>query len=144
MQQLTRHDHQAHIEEIAANLNLSNPKPFWSWLKKIRKNDNGIPQLYHGNEVHTTDAGKVEVLNRYFQLVFTREDTRNLQQIKAKLPGEPCPQSSVLCQSRRCKAGGPDGLPGRLLKEAASFIAKPLAKLFTKSPANIYKKSNCQ
>ena len=156
--------------EIAANLqNSSNPKPFWSWLKKIRKNDSGIPQLYHGNEVHTTDTGKAEVLNRYFQSVFTREDTSNLQEIKAKLPGEPCPQSFDVCALSEQevyeelwkldvkKACGPDGLPGRLLKEAASFITKPLAKLFTKSLATgslpsdwkaanvtpIYKKGNC-
>ena len=69
--------------------------------------------------------------------MFTREDTSNLQQIKAKLPGEPCPQSfdvcalseqevyEELCKLDVKKAGGPDGLPGRLLKEAASFIAKP-------------------
>ena len=44
---LTRRDHKAHIEEIAANLqNPTNPKPFWSWLKKIRNNEDGIPQLY--------------------------------------------------------------------------------------------------
>ena len=95
---LTRRDHQAHIEEIAANLqNPTNPKPFWSWLKRIRNNEDGIPQLYYGNEIHTTDAGKAEVLNRYFQSVFTREDTSNLQQIRANLPGEPCPQSFDVC-----------------------------------------------
>ena len=62
-----------------------------------------------------------------------------------------------LCKLDVKKACRPDGLPGRQLKEAAYFIAKPLAKLFTKSlptgslpsdwkAANItpiYKKGNC-
>ena len=97
--------------------------------------------ISYGNEIHTTDAGKAEVLNRYFQSVFTREDTSNLQQIRANLPGEPCPQSfdvcvlseqevyEELCKLDAKKACGPDGLPGRLLKEAAVFIAKPLAMI---------------
>ena len=63
--QLTRRDHQAHIEEIAANLqNSSTPNPFWSWLIKIvqEKWQWNTSTLYHGNEVHTTDTGKADFL----------------------------------------------------------------------------------
>ena len=38
-----------------------------------------------------------------------------------------------MCKLDAKKACGLDGLPGRLLKEATVFIAKPLANLFNKS-----------
>ena len=125
MRQMTRQDYQVHIEAIAASLEKStNQRPFWSWLKKIRKNDDGIPQLYHKNKVHTSNDEKAETLNEYFQSIFTKEVIGNLQQLKTRVSGERCPQSfdfisfseeevyHELCKINVKKANGPDGLHG--------------------------------
>ena len=148
VRQMTRQDHQAHVEEMAAGLEKStNQRPFWSWLKKMRKSDDGIPQLYYNNKVHSSNDEKAEALNQYFQSVFTKEATGNLQRIKTSLSGEQSPQlfdfitfseeevCDELCKIDVRKASGPDGVHGRLLKEAAPFIANSLAKLFAKSLA---------
>ena len=84
-------------------------------------------------------------MNEYFQSIFTKEVIGNLKQLKTRVSGERCPQSfdfisfseeevyHELCKIDVKKASGPDGLHGRLLKEASPFIAKSLAKLFAKS-----------
>ena len=94
VRQMTRQDHQAHVEEIAASLEkFANQRPFWSWLKKTRKNDDEIPQLYNKNKVHTSNDEKAEALNEYIQAVFTKEATGNLQQVETRVSGEQCSQS---------------------------------------------------
>lgn len=120
-------------------------RPFWSWIKKIGRNGDDIPKLYHKNKAHTSSREKTNALNDYFQSVFTKEITGNLQQLKRKLVGERCQQSIELVTFSEdqvydelssidiTKASGPEELHGRLLKEAAPYIARSLSQLFAKS-----------
>ena len=88
VRQMRRQDYQLHVKEIASSLeNSTNQRPLWSWLKKIRKNYDRIPQLYHENKVHTSNDEKVEALNEYFQSIFTKEAIGNLQLLKTMQAG---------------------------------------------------------
>lgn len=82
------------------------------------------------------------ILNLYLR---RRSHACNLQQLKRKLVGERCQQSIELVTFSEdqvydelssidiTKASGPDELHGRLLKEAAPYIARSLSQLFAKS-----------
>ena len=68
VQQLTQHDHQAHDHRGESSKPTTKSKPFWSWLK-IKKNDNEIAQSYHDGKTYASDGEKAQVLNECSQSV---------------------------------------------------------------------------
>ncbi|XP_072039025.1 uncharacterized protein [Amphiura filiformis] len=65
------------------------PKAFWSFINKLKKESVGIGDLKDGNKIITDDREKAEVLNKQFTGVFTQEDKTNIP----RLDGEPTPPS---------------------------------------------------
>ena len=88
---------------------------------------------------------KAQALNTYFASIFTNEDTSTLKKAKSDLPAQRTIVEvgditfakdevfEALCSIDPDKSCGPDNVPGRLLKEAAPWIAEPLAHLFNLS-----------
>ena len=51
-----------------------NHKRFWSYIKRLRSENFGIPILRQGDSIFTSDKDKADALNDYFQSVFTKDN----------------------------------------------------------------------
>ena len=81
-------------------------------------------------------AEKAEILNNYFQSVYTREDVVNVPVSGTPYPEMPqitvTPEGvkKLLMDLQPNKASGPDQLPARILKECAEELAPILSAIF--------------
>jgi len=99
-----------------------------------------LGELFQRKTQSTDDFVKAELFNKYFYLVFTKEDMTSfptLQQSTTISPSlvdcfefTPADVYDYLSNIDGSKACGPDLLPGFLLKHCASSLASPLAYLF--------------
>ena len=85
---------------------------------------------------------KANVLNQYFASVLTKENNKNIEKLRTKLIASKTNISievvavveyKLFCQTDPTKASGPDGIPGRLLKEGDMQLAEPLTRVFNMS-----------
>ena len=53
-------------------------KRFWSYIKSLRKDTNGIAPLKDAGILHADAKDKADILNRQYQSVFTNEDTSDI------------------------------------------------------------------
>ena len=82
-----------------------------------------------------------ELLNRFFSLVFMREDSNNIPEPnekveKAGLSQVKIAKAKVKSKIKKLRAGaaaGPDGIGPQLLKALVEQVAGPLAVIMTKS-----------
>ena len=51
-----------------------NHKRFWSYIKRLRSENFGIPILRQGDSIFISDKDKADALNDYFQSVFTKDN----------------------------------------------------------------------
>ena len=65
----------SYINTIIDESLTTNPKQFWSFIRKNRTENRGIPSLKVNYIVKTTDSDKAIALNDYFKCVFTNEPT---------------------------------------------------------------------
>ena len=118
-------------EDGTSSINL---KRFWSFIKKLRKDNNGIQPLKDGNII-TDSKEKANVFNSHFRSVFTNEPDEILpdkglnphplmEDITITTPGI----LTLLQNLNIHKASGPDTISTRLLKETAEVTA-PILKL---------------
>ena len=75
---LTRNDHRLYLEEITKEL-YRNQKPFWRWLKSMRRSLRAIPDLHHQGKTLSSLAEKVNAFHSYFLSVFISEVVGNLE-----------------------------------------------------------------
>ena len=137
---------QARWKHINRSLSLAeqegNSKPFWRYIKSQRQDVTGVAPLKDAAGIHTDAPSKAESLSRQFSSVFTRD--HNDPQRDAKKEGPELPSIDPLIFDTNgikvlleninpSKAGGPDEVPGRFLKEVAGEIAPFLTHLFTRS-----------
>ena len=61
------------------------PKAFWTFIDKLKKDAVGIGDLKDNNKIITDEQDKAELLNKQFTGVFTKEDKTNIP----KLEGDP-------------------------------------------------------
>ncbi|KAL8567466.1 hypothetical protein ACOMHN_010057 [Nucella lapillus] len=115
-------------------------KRFWSYIKSLRRDNNGVAPLKKNGSIFCTATDKANILNQQYQSVFTREDLSNIP----SPPGEPFPPMAnitisvegvlkLLKKINPHKAAGPDNIPARVLKECATALAPLLEIIFTKS-----------
>ena len=135
---LTRKDHTRHLDQITANLT-QDQHPFWRWLKNIRGQQAQILNIYRGCDgtVLTTPTEKASFFNQRFSLIFTPENTSNLNELRRELDaswGHDAVSEITICQDEvqdllsnldTSKGCGPDDIPARLLKEEAPWLASP-------------------
>jgi hypothetical protein len=117
-----------------------NTKNFWKMVKAKRVDSGGIPPLNHNNNTTTDSQENAEILNNYFQSVYTKEDINNIPD----MDGNPTPDISqieisvdgvrkLLEDLQPNKASGPDQIPAKILKECATELAPILTSIFTQS-----------
>ena len=142
---LTRQDHAHHLDYITSNLH-NNQRQFWRWLKNTRCDLPQIPEIHYQNSVLSTPFDKATAFNDHFSSIFVNENMAPIEALKMELSKSWSEVHTSDVEISRDdvlqlllsidvhKASGPDGIPGRLLKEGAHWIATPIQKLFNLSP----------
>ena len=117
-----------------------NPKRFWTYVKKLNKDDVGIPDFEINGDVISDRKNKSELLSKHFSSVFSHENISNIPEIPRSLNlSTSSPVISIrevvaqLSALKPDKAPGPDGIPPRFMKEYANEIAPTLTKIFQES-----------
>jgi hypothetical protein len=136
----------AHNQYISTILDKSledkKPKPFWKYIKQLKKDTVGIAPLKEKNtgKLLTDSKEKAEALNKQFKSVFTTSEFNeplHLDSEKRPSIGElhvdPEGVAHLLNKLSPNKASGPDSIPNRILKEVAKEISPFLTKLFNTS-----------
>ena len=114
----------------------ANPKRFWTFLKCLKGKCASLPCLIDGDRRVESDREKADLLNRTFAAKFSDPGV-------TVLPPAPnyavCSLSSfevtedqvrsILLETNRNKACGPDGVSARIVHECARELAVPMAKL---------------
>lgn len=133
---------QKRLEKAVAEKAKTDPKAFWSYVSNKTKTRSGIADLKKPDGTRTTtDQEKADILNSFFQSVFTKEDNDDLPDPPAyifedKLAHFDIPEEKVkklLSELHPGKAAGPDGLHPMLLSKAADVLAHPFTLLFRTS-----------
>jgi hypothetical protein len=126
---------------IATNMKEDN-KIFWKFIQSKTKSKENIPCIIDENgEVQMDNKIKAELLNKFFQSVFTIEDTtqgipifpprtdQKLETIEFDIQKV----QEHLEKLKETKSSGPDQMHPKFLKETTKNIAEPLTKIFQKS-----------
>ena len=119
-----------------------NPKRFWSFIKKLRKDSNGIQALKIDGNVITDSKEKASIFNFHFESVFTNEPDEvlpdkgpgphlRMENINITTPGI----LTLLQNLNIHKASGLDRMSTIILKETAEVTA-PILKLIFKRSLN--------
>ena len=119
-----------------------NQKPIWSYIKAKMCTRTGISDLSKDDgTTATTDKEKAEVLNNFFQSVFTSEPdddlpTPPIYNFKTELNDIEITEQEVrklLKGLKTNKSAGMDGIPAILLAETAEELTVPVTIIFRKS-----------
>ena len=130
------------LEATVAEQAKKNPKSFWSYVKSKTSTRTGISDLKkEDGTMAKTDRDKAEVLNAFFQSVFTREPDGRLPtsphfEFDSELTDFDITKEDVRKLLRKLKTGkaaGLDGIPPLLLVETADSLALPVSIIFQKS-----------
>ena len=133
--------HKTYLKEMFNEKDLkANPKPFRTYIKSLRKENQGIPTLQTPSGIPAaTNISKANTLVNQFTSVFTKEITETLPNLHSVHPEMPKISfglegiAKLLSNINHTKAAGPDKLPARLLKETAHQIAPMCTHLFSQS-----------
>ena len=119
----------SYINNVIGESLTTNPKQFWSFIRKNKTESLGIPSLKVNDMVKTTDSDKADALNDYFKSVFTKEQLPiptkgpspfpSIQSLEIGLNGV----TKQLQALNPNKASGPDEIPAKVLKETANEIS---------------------
>lgn len=134
-QKQTRKSYRKYINSIC----MESSKKFWSFMKGLRCDSIGIPTLKSNGILESDNLAKADILNHQFKSVFTLEKETLPSMGVSKTPSMPDISINIegviklLKNLDSHKAPGPDGVPARILKEAAEEIAPALCTIFEKS-----------
>ena len=116
-----------------------NPKRSWSYIKRLRSENFGIPILRQGDSVFISDKDNAQALNDYFQSVFTKDNGL----LPAFSPSTPAYINNVrdtvfspngvlkrLASLNPSKSAGPDGISPRCLRDLPAEISSILTFIF--------------
>ena len=114
-------------------------KNFWKYIKAMKKDSSGIAPLKDNGKIHSDPLDKANILNRQYESVFTREDTRDIP----PMTGRPYPAmpeieistagvNKLLRNLNPKKASGPDLISTRILKDLNETCTPYLTTIFNK------------
>lgn len=131
------------LELHIANSSKTNPKEFFSYIRKKKTLPSEIGPLTMQNGEYTEDdTTMANILNKYFSTVFTEEDNSERQPTPCILSNNAflntCTfeENEILRAINKIKVNktpGPDRISPRIIKEAKNELIKPLSMLFSKS-----------
>ncbi|XP_072028466.1 uncharacterized protein [Amphiura filiformis] len=137
--------HREHVHSIGECLETDNTKPFWNYIKSLRRDVFGVSPLNLTGRIASSAKEKAETLNKQFCSVFTREDLSSIPNLGVSaVPDMPnitittFGVEKLLKNLKINKASGPDNIPARILKECASSVAPILQKIYQKSISSGY------
>ena len=113
------------------------------FVRSKKCESHGMSTLRDGNRIYTEDREKAYLLNDHFKSVF-KPDTCDITSVIHKdftagitdITIDEQDVYKVLKELNCAKATGPDGIPTRVLKDAASVLAGPLCHLYNISLRN--------
>jgi uncharacterized protein (DUF4415 family) len=129
-------------EKSIAEQAMKNPKAFYGHAGRNLKTKSSIPDLKLEDGTLTASGHeKVERLSRFFSSVFTQEDMTHMPDfnsvpINSQLANINITEDLVEKKTKALnpnKSPGPDGIHPRFLRETATELASPLAKIFNQS-----------
>ena len=135
----TRKAKRSYEKQLATNAK-ENSKAVFKYINSKLKTKTGIPDLDTPQGKATSDIDKANALNNFFSSVFTNENTV-LPHIQ-RAPSTNLIADLVIAENaverklknlKADKAPGPDCMHPRILKEVASEISRPVAKLMQES-----------
>ena len=141
---LSRQDHTQHIQDIMSNLS-QDQRPFWRWLKNFKNKSTRVPGINYCGTTLTSAHDKARAFSELFNSFFVKENPADLIFLKEELSAHKsndCVEHltiswdevhKLLSKIDTSKASGPDGIPGRLLKEGAFQLSEPLTMIFNQS-----------
>ena len=130
------------LEKTVAEQAKRNPKSFWSYVKAKTSTRSGIGDLKRDDgTIASTDKEKAQVLNDFFQSVFTEEPYGELPKAPQFTFNSPLTNidfktediRKLLTKLKSGKAAGADDIPTILLTETAEALALPISIIFRKS-----------
>ena len=77
-QKIRKEAYEAYVDSIVTTGPEANPKHFWSFIKARRTDHCGVAPLNHGGSVHSDSVAKSNILNSYFNSVYTKELFHNM------------------------------------------------------------------
>ena len=138
-----RAKHKIYLAKIEASFK-EKPKIFWKYHKAILNFRSALnPVITFNNHIAKSPREKAELFNTYFCSVFRPTKTTVNPEVSTSLPLTSTQLSDITISEEDVvqhlsildpsKATGPDGIPGRVLKECSSVIAPSLCSLFNHS-----------
>ena len=128
------------LETEPENVGSNGIKRALSYLKLLRTESLGISALVSNKRVCSSDSAKAEALRAQYDSVFIEEDLSNLPlmplspyECKADIKFSAEGVKKQLLKIKIDKATGPDLIPARILRDAASELAVVLSFLFQQS-----------
>ena len=126
------------IGDLEKDLNPGKQKRFWSFIKSLKKDNCRVASLKETGKMHADLEYKANILNRQYELAFTREDTSYIQKPRVE-PCQPMPDiiatvegvAKLLRRINQNKSCEPNMIPARIFEEFAKEIS--LTAIFQKS-----------
>ena len=126
--------------EFVNDMIANKSKKFWTFVKSKRNDNTGVAPLKKNGIIYSDSKTKAEVLNQQFASVFTDDGDRKLpDKGNSTYPSLPNIQVRVdgvvklLRNLNPHKAGGPDNIRPKFLREVAEELAPALTLLFQAS-----------
>ena len=140
---MLRKAHWKHLNRVLEDAEQEgNSKPFWRYIKSQRQDSVGVSPLKHKGQLHSDAKSKATILQHQFKSVFTKDTDsteRNNAPYGPNYPGigrlhiTEKGVLKLLQDINPSKAGGPDSVPGRMLKELATELTPFMTLLFRQS-----------
>ena len=138
-----RQAHWQHLNKILLTAEeAKNTKPFWSYVRSQSQDNVGVSPLKLNGQLHSGAQDRANILSDLFKSVYTRDSDSATKNTKPSGHVYPTMASFNITEAgvrkllhaiNPSKAGDPDGIPCRMLKELADEIAPALTFIFSQS-----------
>ena len=130
----------SYINQFLTTAIREKPKAFWSFISKLRQDNQGIGDLNFAGNIISDDKQKAEALGNQFKSVFTHEGNSKLQNLNdsphGKIPKLTISLKGVhdqLSKLNTSKSQGPDGIPPWFLNRYAYHLTPIIHDIFQSS-----------
>ena len=130
----------SYINQFLTTAITDKPKAFWSFISKLRQDNQGIGDLNIAGNIISNDKQKAEALGNQFKSVFTHEGNSKLPNLNDSPHGN-IPKLTIslkgvhdqLSKINTSKSQGPDGIPPLFLNRYAYHLTPIIHDIFQSS-----------